>query len=671
MVLGAVILSLFQNLVFHPTIRTIIPDGFGFGKTSGLKGRTTILSSGLRSTPGTKDGDLHESTEQDPPLQDGWFARTEQAMDDCFLSVMQTMRETVRSVLDMGVQAIQELHTSYEVKLSMERAKSQRLMEENHQKDLDHASDMDRMSKKVEEAEQKVLDAESKQHQAEQREKSAAQEHEAQLEQVTTESNTKLGNMETQCDARIASMKETHEGEIKAKNQELEAAHGDNRNLQETIDKMASDHKSEVAEIDDARRADVIGLLADFEAELRETEVSHQGAMHRLLRRLEADNTACLARFIDEFSDKYYRVIDQGKADLKESEEKIATVTKKFAEEESGWSAAYAVEEAYRSEALTDCYEKKLAEQASMYEARLAEQATAHQRVISGLAVSHDLKIAGLKAALDCAKSNARTEDSAEGTSRGPSAQGLPQDGPSAENPLGPRADDTPESAKESSSSSSLTNPPASTDSSPSVEPSASADASTSAEPSSSVEPSASVDASTTTAPSSSTEPSTQGFPQDGHSAENPLGPKADGDIQEPATATSPDPSAGQPQDGPRAENPLDPNADGDGSAVNGSGSNDGAGGESGVVDPDNGDTPNAGVAPGKKKRRRKARGPDRRGKNPEGMLVEERPVFLQQEAARRSKNGRISFMDIDWAEVTRDLNGWNGYYLGLLIEEA
>ena len=141
--------------------------------------------------------------------------------------------------------------------------------------------------------------------------------------------------------------------------------------------------------------------------------------------------------------------------------------------------------------------------------------------------------------------------------------------------------------------------------------------------------------------------PSTGGLPQDGARAENPLGPTAD----EPSTQ-------GSPKDGASAENPLESTAGGDAESV--------------VPEEDSARALDGSAqASGKKKRARKNRGVMARGKNPEGMSAEDRPLFIKQEAGKRSNNGRITFLDVDWAAVTEGLEGWNGYHIQCLIEEA
>ena len=107
----------------------------------------------------------------------------------------------------------------------------------------------------------------------------------------------------------------------------------------------------------------------------------------------------------------------------------------------------------------------------------------------------------------------------------------------------------------------------------------------------------------------------------------------------------------GLPEDGHSAETPLDPKDDGAGSEINVSSA--------------------AGDAPNKKPRKRKSRAVDKASKNPEGMSIEQRATFIAQEVGRRSQNGLITFKGIDWAAITDALEGWNGYRIGRLIEEA
>ena len=107
----------------------------------------------------------------------------------------------------------------------------------------------------------------------------------------------------------------------------------------------------------------------------------------------------------------------------------------------------------------------------------------------------------------------------------------------------------------------------------------------------------------------------------------------------------------GLPEDGHSAETPLDPKDDGAGSEINVSSA--------------------AGDAPNKKSRKRKSRAADKASKNPEGMSIEQRATFIAQEVGRRSQNGLITFKGIDWAAITDALEGWNGYHIGRLIEEA
>lgn len=109
--------------------------------------------------------------------------------------------------------------------------------------------------------------------------------------------------------------------------------------------------------------------------------------------------------------------------------------------------------------------------------------------------------------------------------------------------------------------------------------------------------------------------------------------------------------------DGASAENPLAPL--------------DGCGDAESVVPEEESALGGSAQASGKKKRARKNRGVMARGKNPEGMSAEDRPLFIKQEAGNRSNNGRITFLDIDWAAVTKGLEGWNGYHIQCLIEEA
>ena len=122
--------------------------------------------------------------------------------------------------------------------------------------------------------------------------------------------------------------------------------------------------------------------------------------------------------------------------------------------------------------------------------------------------------------------------------------------------------------------------------------------------------------------------------------------------TEETSEETSAAPSTqGLPEDGHRAETPLGPKDDGDGSEMNVSST--------------------AGDAPNKKSRKRKNRGVDKASKNPEGMSTEQRSIFIAQEVGRRSLNGFITFKGINWAAITDGLEGWNGYHIGRLIEEA
>ena len=72
-----------------------------------------------------------------------------------------------------------------------------------------------------------------------------------------------------------------------------------------------------------------------------------------------------------------------------------------------------------------------------------------------------------------------------------------------------------------------------------------------------------------------------------------------------------------------------------------------------------------------KKKRPRKNRGVDAKAKGVESMSAEDRRQYISQEVGRRSQNGLIRFMDIDWAAVTDGLEGWNGAMIASLIDEA
>ncbi|KAL8794621.1 MAG: hypothetical protein Q9195_002817 [Heterodermia aff. obscurata] len=165
--------------------------------------------------------------------------------------------------------------------------------------------------------------------------------------------------------------------------------------------------------------------------------------------------------------------------------------------------------------------------------------------------------------------------------------------------------------------------------------------------------------------------PSAGGPPQDdGDSAENPQGPKEDG----PSTG-------GLPKGGASTENPLGPKEDGpstggspeDGASVENLGAPkaDGQGGDSELGDGETIDSTSvAGGAPAKKKRARKHRGVDAKGSHPGGMSAEERPVWIKQEAARRSLKGRITY-EVEWKAVTEGLEGWNGFFIAVLIEEA
>ena len=71
------------------------------------------------------------------------------------------------------------------------------------------------------------------------------------------------------------------------------------------------------------------------------------------------------------------------------------------------------------------------------------------------------------------------------------------------------------------------------------------------------------------------------------------------------------------------------------------------------------------------KKRTRKNRGADKKGKLLESLSAVDRRLFIQQEAGMRSHNGRITFLDIDWAALTDPLEGWNGWHIEYLIEQA